>query len=58
VANKVKIEEADLFMCSWKRWSNEVLQFSDIWMTLSLDAKKWLLNEQKSQQQGNDNLKK
>ena len=30
----------------------------EIWMTLSVDAKKWLLNERKRQQQEDDKLKK
>jgi hypothetical protein len=30
----------------------------DIWMTLPLEAKKWLLNERKRQQQEDDKVKK
>jgi hypothetical protein len=30
----------------------------DIWMTLPLEAKKWLLNERKCQQQEDDKMKK
>jgi hypothetical protein len=30
----------------------------EIWMTLPLEAKKWLLNERKHQQQEDDNMKK
>jgi hypothetical protein len=30
----------------------------EIWMTLSLEAKKWLLNERKFQQQEDDKMKK
>jgi hypothetical protein len=30
----------------------------EIWMTLPLEAKKWLLNERKRQQQEDDNMKK
>jgi hypothetical protein len=30
----------------------------DIWMTLPLEAKKWLLNERKRQQQEDDQIKK
>jgi hypothetical protein len=30
----------------------------EIWMTLPLEAKKWLLNERKSQQHENDKMKK
>jgi hypothetical protein len=31
---------------------------SEIWMTLPLEAKKWLLNERKCQQQEDDKMKK
>jgi hypothetical protein len=31
---------------------------SEIWITLSLEAKKWLLNERKRQQQEDDKMKK
>jgi hypothetical protein len=31
---------------------------SEIWMTLPLESKKWLLNERKSQQQEDDKMKK
>jgi hypothetical protein len=30
----------------------------EVWMTLPIDAKKWLLNERKSQQQEDDKMKK
>jgi hypothetical protein len=30
----------------------------DIWMDLTLEAKKWLLNERKYQQQEDDKMKK
>jgi hypothetical protein len=30
----------------------------EIWMTLPLEAKKWLLNERKRQQQEDDNMNK
>jgi hypothetical protein len=30
----------------------------DIWMTLPLEVKKWLLNERKRQQQADDKMKK
>jgi hypothetical protein len=30
----------------------------EIWMTLPLEAKKWLLNERKRQQQEDDKMKK
>jgi hypothetical protein len=30
----------------------------EIWMTLPLEAKKWLLNERKNQQHENDKMKK
>jgi hypothetical protein len=30
----------------------------DIWMTLALEAKKWLLNERKHQQQEDNKMKK
>jgi hypothetical protein len=30
----------------------------EIWMNLSLEAKKWLLNERKRQQQKDDKMKK
>ena len=52
-------EELDISMPSKTAMVCKLAQVPpEIWMTLSVDAKKWLLNERKHQKQQDDKLKK
>ena len=51
-------EEADIVSPSKTAMVCKLAQIPpEIWMMLSLDAKKWLLNERKRQQQEDDKVK-
>ena len=52
-------EEADIVSHSKAAMVCKLAQIApEIWMTLSLDAKKWLLNERKRQQKDDDKVKR